>query len=457
MIVNKGELKMLTPLIREVKTRDFDSEHLVNGWVRTVRSQQAVTFVTINDGSDLSGLQLVIEAGSALKDAADQLSTGCAITACGTWQQSPSRGQAGELVVSTLELVGASDGHYPVQNKRHTFEYLRTIGHLRAKTNTFGAVFRVRSTMAQAIHGFFRQQGFQYIHTPIITANDCEGAGELFRVSASTTGDREFFGQPTGLTVSGQLEAEAFAQALSRVYTFGPTFRAENSNTSRHAAEFWMVEPEMAFSNLDDDIALIETFIRHLITVALSECADDLAFFDQHVSKGLVQRLEQLLATGFTRMTYSESIESLLKSNQTFNFQPAWGCDLQTEHERYLAEKLVGGPVFVTDYPKEIKSFYMRANSDVLTVAAVDLLLPGIGELVGGSQREERLDLLAEKMAAAGIVESALSWYLDTRRWGSTQHAGFGLGFERFLMLVTGMENIRDVIPCPRTPGLFGF
>lgn len=448
---------MLTPLIKDIKGKEFNSEQLVSGWVRTVRSQQSVTFITLNDGSDISGLQLVVEAGSPLKDTADQLTTGCAISAFGLWQQSPAKGQAGELRVTRLELIGRSDEQYPVQNKRHTFEYLRTIGHLRARTNTFGAVFRVRSAMAQAIHGFFRKHGFQYLHTPIITANDCEGAGELFRVNASTTGDREFFGQPTGLTVSGQLEAEAFAQALSRVYTFGPTFRAENSNTSRHAAEFWMVEPEMAFADLNDDIALIEAFIRHMITAALDECADDLSFFDQHVSKGLVSRLGQFLTTGFSRMNYTEAIDHLLKSNQTFIYKPSWGCDLQTEHERFLAEKLVGGPVFVTDYPKCIKPFYMRTNPDDKTVAAVDLLLPGIGELVGGSQREERLDVLIAKMAAAGINEGALSWYLDTRRWGTTPHAGFGLGFERLLMLVTGMENIRDVVPCPRTPGHFSF
>ncbi len=448
---------MLPPLINEIKGKEFSSEQLVRGWVRSVRSQQSVTFVTVNDGSDISGLQLVVEAGSILKETADRLTTGCAISARGIWQQSPATGQTGELKVTALELVGVSDEQYPVQNKRHSFEYLRTIGHLRARTNTFGAVFRVRSAMAHSIHQFFQKQGFQYLHTPIITANDCEGAGELFRVSARATSDREFFSQPTGLTVSGQLEAEAFAQALSRVYTFGPTFRAENSNTSRHAAEFWMVEPEVAFANLDDNIELIETFIRHLINAALDECTDDLAFFDQHVSKGLVTRLGQLLTSGFSRMTYTEAIEQLLNSNQSFNYQPSWGCDLQTEHERYLAEKLVGGPLFVTDYPKNIKPFYMRTNPDEKTVAAVDLLLPGIGELVGGSQREERLDVLLAMMVAAGINEGALSWYLDTRRWGTTPHAGFGLGFERLLMLVTGMENIRDVVPCPRTPGHFNF
>lgn len=448
---------MLTPLIKEMKLKEFNSEQLVRGWVRTIRSQQSVTFVTVNDGSDLSGLQLVVEKDSLFKELADRLSTGSAITASGLWKESPAKGQTGELIVTSLELVGASDEQYPVQNKRHTFEYLRTISHLRAKTNTFGAVFRVRSAMAHAIHGFFRNHGFHYLHTPIITANDCEGAGEMFRVSAETTGDREFFGQVTGLTVSGQLEAEAFAQALSRVYTFGPTFRAENSNTSRHAAEFWMVEPEMAFADLDDDITLAEAFIRHLITTALDECAEDLSFFDQHVAKGLVARLEQLLVGGFARMTYTEAVGHLEKSTQSFNYQPGWGKDLQTEHERYLAEKLVGGPLFVTDYPKEIKSFYMRQNADNRTVRAMDLLLPGIGELVGGSQREERLDVLTAKMDAAGINKESLAWYLDTRRWGTTPHAGFGLGFERLLMLVTGMENIRDVIACPRTPGNFTF
>ncbi len=448
---------MLKPLINEIKDKEFNSEQFVRGWVRTIRSQQSVTFVTVNDGSDISGIQLVVEADSPLKDIADQLTTGCAILAYGVWQQSPAKGQAGELILTGLEIVGLSDGQYPVQNKRHTFEYLRTIGHLRARTNTFGAVFRVRSAMAHSIHSFFRKHGFLYLHTPIITANDCEGAGEMFRVSASTTREREFFSQSTGLTVSGQLEAEAFAQALSRVYTFGPTFRAENSNTSRHAAEFWMIEPEMAFADLNDDIELIEAFIRHLITTALEECSDDLSFFDQHISKGLVTRLENLLASRFTRITYTEAIEHLLRSGQTFNYQPSWGCDLQTEHERYLAEKLFGGPVFVTDYPNGIKPFYMRGNSDEKTVAAVDLLLPGIGELVGGSQREERLDVLVERMALSGISEGALSWYIDTRRWGTTPHAGFGLGFERLIMLVTGMENIRDVLPCPRTPGNFIF
>ena len=457
MCQTEGVLPMLLPLIKEIKLTEFEREQTVRGWVRTVRSQQSVTFVVVNDGSDVSGLQLVIDGGSPLKELADALTTGCAISACGLWQRSPAQGQAGEIQVTGLELVGASDEQYPVQNKRHSFEFLRTIGHLRTRTTAFGAVFRVRSVMAHAIHSFFRKHNFHYLHTPIITANDCEGAGELFRVQSSTPGEREFFHQSVGLTVSGQLEAEAFAQSLSRVYTFGPTFRAENSNTSRHAAEFWMVEPEMAFANLDDDIALIEAFIRHVISVALEECTDDLAFFNQHLSKGLLSRLELLLEKGFSRITYTEAIGHLLKAHQPFNYTPSWGCDLQTEHERYLAEKLLGGPVFVTDYPTEIKSFYMRANADGKTVAAVDLLLPGIGELVGGSQREERLDVLVAKMASMGITEEPLSWYLDTRRWGTTPHAGFGLGFERLLMLVTGMENIRDVIPCPRTPGHFAF
>jgi asparaginyl-tRNA synthetase len=350
-----------------------------------------------------------------------------------------------------------------MQKKRHGFEYLRTVAHLRPRTNTFGAVFRVRSSLAQAIHRFFADRGFLYVHTPIITANDCEGAGELFRVTTLDLADphnadgivdysEDFFGQATGLTVSGQLEGELFALAFSDIYTFGPTFRAENSNTARHAAEFWMIEPEMAFADLSADAALAEEFFRYLCRHALDNCREDMAFFNEHMDRDLIARIEKVAAATFARMDYGEAIEELKRAKIDFEFPVEWGLDLQSEHERYLTEQVVGGPVFIMNYPKDIKAFYMRCNDDGRTVAAMDLLVPKVGEIIGGSQREERIDLLTARMTEVGIRPEGLWWYLDSRRWGSCPHAGFGLGFERLLMYLTGMENIRDVIPFPRTP-----
>jgi asparaginyl-tRNA synthetase len=350
-----------------------------------------------------------------------------------------------------------------MQKKRHSFEYLRSIAHLRLRSNTFGAVFRVRSALAQEVHRFFAERGFLYVHTPIITANDCEGAGELFRVTTLDLAhppvangqvdySDDFFGKPTGLTVSGQLEGELFAQAFSDIYTFGPTFRAENSNTARHSAEFWMIEPEMAFSDLADDADLAEAFLKRLCTFTLNNCGEDMAFFNAQIDKGLISRIEAVANASFARMDYGEAIERLEKAPVSFQFPVQWGLDLQSEHERYLTEQVIGGPVFITNYPKDIKAFYMRMNDDGKTVAAMDLLVPKVGEIIGGSQREERLDRLTERMVQCGIDPETLSWYLDTRRWGSTPHAGFGLGFERLIMYLTGMENIRDVIPFPRTP-----
>ena len=373
-------------------------------------------------------------------------------------------GQQWELQVSAAQILGGADDSYPLQKKRHTLEFLRSIAHLRPRSNTFGAVFRMRSALSFAVHQFFQQRGFIYAQTPIITANDCEGAGEMFRVTTldpqqppknagQVDWSEDFFGERTGLTVSGQLQGELFATAFSDIYTFGPTFRAENSNTSRHAAEFWMIEPEIAFADLADNCQLAEDFLRYLVTYALENCQEDLDFFNQRIEKGLLDKLQALATAEFQTISYTEAVKQLQKSAENFEFPVEWGCDLQSEHERYLTEQLFNGPVFVTDYPKQIKAFYMRLNEDDQTVAAMDLLVPRIGEIIGGSQREERLDALQMRMDECGVPQEHLDWYLDIRRWGSCPHAGFGLGFERFLMYVTGMENIRDVIPFPRTPG----
>lgn len=436
---------------------------VVEGWVRTVRQGKGVAFLAVNDGSCLASLQLVVDPARAAVALA-QVGTGACVRAGGTLVSSPGAGQAWEVQVEELTVLGPVDDAYPLQKKRHGLEFLREIAHLRPRTNLFGAVFRVRSRLAFAVHRFFQERGFLYVHTPIITANDCEGAGEMFRVTTldpfnppveggHAAWRDDFFGEKAGLTVSGQLEGELFAMAFTDIYTFGPTFRAENSNTSRHAAEFWMIEPEMAFADLAADCALAEEFFRYLVDVALHECAGDLAFFEQFVAPGLTARLEAVANARFERMTYSEAVGLLQKSGRAFNFPVTWGGDLQSEHERYLTEQVVGGPLFVTDYPAELKAFYMRLNDDGRTVAAMDLLVPRVGEIIGGSQREERLEVLERRMCAAGMLPESLGWYLDTRRWGSCPHAGFGLGFERFLMYVTGVENIRDVIPFPRTPG----
>jgi asparaginyl-tRNA synthetase len=435
----------------------------VKGWLRSVRAGKEVTFLALNDGSCMASLQVVVTSQLANYPEVSRLGTGSAVAVKGRIADSPASGQRYELQAESVVVVGVADESYPLQKKRHSFEYLRSIAHLRPRTNTFGALFRLRSSLAQAIHRFFSDRGFIYVHTPIITANDCEGAGELFRVTTlematpplkegSVDFGSDFFGQATGLTVSGQLEGELFALAFSDIYTFGPTFRAENSNTPRHAAEFWMIEPEMAFSDLNADASLAEEFLRFLCCHSLDHCQGDMAFFNEHIDKGLMERIEKVANTPFAMMEYGEAIKRLQDAPVTFEYPVSWGLDLQTEHERYLTEQVVGGPVFVVNYPKDIKAFYMRGNDDGRTVAAMDLLVPKVGEIIGGSQREERLDLLESRMMAAGIDPAGLWWYLDSRRWGSTPHAGFGLGFERLIMYLSGMENIRDVIPFPRTP-----
>ncbi|SDZ92680.1 asparaginyl-tRNA synthetase [Desulfuromusa kysingii] len=436
----------------------------VRGWVRSIRRGKGVAFVTLNDGSCFASLQIVLVPELENYEVASKVGTGACLVVVGELVASPAAGQAWEVQARTIEIVGAADENYPLQKKRHSLEYLRSIAHLRPRSNTFGAVFRMRSKLAFAVHQFFQQRDFVYVQTPIITANDCEGAGEMFRVSTldpihpplddgQVDWKQDFFGERTGLTVSGQLQGELFATAFSDIYTFGPTFRAENSNTSRHAAEFWMIEPEIAFADLDDNCQLGEDFLRYLVTYALENCQEDLHFFNQRVEKGLIEKLESLAKAEFRTISYTEAVEQLQKKGQSFEFPVAWGHDLQSEHERYLTEKVFNGPVFVTNYPKQIKAFYMRMNDDQKTVAAMDLLVPRVGEIIGGSQREERFDVLQARMEAQGIAQGDMDWYLDIRRWGTCPHAGFGLGFERLLMYLTGMENIRDVIPFPRTPG----
>ncbi|MDD2366631.1 MAG: asparagine--tRNA ligase [Desulfuromonadaceae bacterium] len=434
-----------------------------SGWVRSVRVMKGLCFIVLNDGSDVNGIQIVVDPSLHNFVRISHLGTGSALTVTGILVASPASGQKWELSAQKIEIVGNADDSYPLQKKRHSFEYLRTIAHLRPRTNTFGAVFRLRSKLAQAVHRFFSEQNFLYVHTPIITSSDCEGAGELFRVTTLDPSNhplingvpdysQDFFAQKTGLTVSGQLEGELFALAFRDIYTFGPTFRAENSNTARHASEFWMIEPEMAFADLSDDADLAEKFIKYLCRFALEECSEDMAFFDKHIENGLIERITGVAEADFARMEYTEAIDRLERSSASFSYPVKWGLDLQTEHERYITEKIVGGPTFIINYPKEIKAFYMRQNNDGRTVAAMDLLVPKVGEIIGGSQREERLDLLESRMTEMKIADESLWWYLDSRRWGSSPHAGFGLGFERLVMYLSGMENIRDVIPFPRTP-----
>ena len=441
-------------------------EHIrVKGWARTVRAGKKVAFIELNDGSAFANLQIV--AGPELDNFVElgQVTTGSSLSVEGCLIESPAKGQRVELKATKVELIGRADPSYPLQKKRHGFEFLREQAHLRVRTNTFGAVFRVRSVLAQAVHRFFGDRGFVYVHTPIITASDAEGAGEMFRVTTLPVGDpprteagkvddnQDFFAKPTYLTVSGQLNGETFALGLSDIYTFGPTFRAENSNTSRHVAEFWMIEPEMAWCDLEDDCNLAEEFVKYTLRAVLEHSAEDLAFFDKRIDKGLIARLESVVDADFARVTYTEAIELLKKSNKSFEYPVEWGNNLQAEHERYITEEILGRPTFVVDYPKEIKAFYMRRNDDNKTVAAMDLLVPKIGELIGGSQREERLDKLESIIAAEPHLRAGdYEWYLDTRRFGTAPHAGFGLGFERLIMYATGMENIRDVIPFPRAP-----
>lgn len=441
----------------------------IEGWVRTKRDARGgLSFLHLSDGSTMQPLQIVATNELVNYDAEiSHLTTGCAVAAEGTLVESAGKGQRVEVQADTIVVLGWVEDpeSYPIQPKPHSFEFLRGVAHLRPRTNSFGAVTRVRHALAMAVHRFFDERGFYWIHTPVITASDAEGAGEMFRVSTLDVANiprtedgqvdwsQDFFGQKAGLTVSGQLNVEAYCMAMSKVYTFGPTFRAENSNTSRHLAEFWMVEPEIAFADLNADADLAEEFLRFIFADVLARCPADMAFFDERIEKGIVARVEELVREPFERMTYTDAIAALEKSGETFVYPVKWGIDLQTEHERYIAEKLVGKPVIVTDYPREIKAFYMRLNDDGRTVAAMDVLAPGIGEIIGGSQREERLDVFDRRMEGSGLDPAAYWWYRDLRRYGTVPHAGFGLGFERAIQYLTGMANIRDVIPFPRTPG----
>ena len=427
----------------------------LQGWVRTNRFNGTFGFIEINDGTYFRNVQCVYDGKLSNLTTVSKLLTGVALTVTGKFVATPQNKQPFELQLTEVTIEGECDNTYPLQKKRHSFEYLREIAHLRPRANTFQAVFRVRSALAMAIHEFFQNQGFIYVNTPIITGNDAEGAGEVFTVTTRDDGNYEedFFGKHASLTVSGQLHAEAFALAFRDVYTFGPTFRAENSNTTTHANEFWMIEPEIAFADLEDDMDLIQDMVQYCIQYVQDNCPLELEFFNNFVDKSLIERLEHVKNSDFKRMPYTEAIEELKKATVKFeNSDIYWGMDLATEHERYLCEQVVHGPVFLIDYPKEMKAFYMRVNDDGKTVAACDLLVPGVGELVGGSQREERLDVLENIMKERHMDPSGLQWYLDLRRYGGCKHAGFGLGFERFLMYITGMENIRDVIPFARTP-----
>jgi asparaginyl-tRNA synthetase len=438
----------------------------IKGWVRTKRDQKEFSFLEVNDGSSLAGLQVVVQQTlPGYADMIKRVNTGASVEISGTLVASPAKGQRIELMADTLVLYGEADPEtYPLQKKRHSFEFLRDIGHLRSRTNTLGAVFRVRNACATAIHQFFQERGFLWIHTPIITASDCEGAGEMFSVTSlnlqqvprTEQGDvdfsQDFFGRPAYLTVSGQLEAEIMAMAFTNVYTFGPTFRAENSNTSRHLAEFWMIEPEMAFCDLQGDMDLAEAFLKHIFRYVLTHCPEDMAFFNDRIDNSVLATAETMTQSEFERITYTEAIALLEQSGKTFEYPVEWGVDLQSEHERYLAEELFKKPTIVTNYPTQIKAFYMRLDDDGRTVAAMDILAPKIGEIIGGSQREERLDVLERRIQAQGLDPKLYWWYLDLRRFGTVPHAGFGLGFERLVQFMTGMGNIRDVIPFPRTP-----
>jgi asparaginyl-tRNA synthetase len=446
-------------------------EITVMGWVRTRRdSKGGFSFIEVNDGSSLRNLQVIADE-AVLKTLGDlrMLQTGCSIRAQGDVVLSQGKGQNLEMQAHELEVIGEADPDtYPLQKKRHSFEFLRTIAHLRPRTNTFGAIARIRNAMSFAIHRFFQEKGFIYIHTPIITGSDAEGAGQMFHVTTLDLGDvpkingkidfeKDFFGKPAHLTVSGQLEAEIYAQALGNVYTFGPTFRAENSNTSRHLAEFWMIEPEMAFCDLKGDIETATQFIKYIFTCVLENCKEDLDFFNKLIDPTVISTLEKIVAKDFEVLTYTQGIDILLKSGEKFEYPITWGTDLQSEHERYLCEKVFDKPIVLTDYPKEIKAFYMKVNDDGKTVRAMDVLFPRIGEIIGGSQREDDYETLLFRMNESGLNPEDYGWYLELRKFGSTPHAGFGLGFERLIQFVTGMTNIRDVIPFPRTPGSIGF
>ncbi len=446
-------------LIKHVLTRSEPAENLhIAGWVRTRRDSKTFSFLEVNDGTCLGNLQIVADAGISGYESISKISTGASIEVRGKLIPSPAAGQTWEMQAQSIKLIGEAPEDYPLQKKGHGPEFLRSIAHLRPRTNLYGAVFRTRSRLAYAIHKFFQERDFIYVHTPIITASDCEGAGEMFRVTTladdkASRVEEDFFGKRAFLTVSGQLEGETFACALSNIYTFGPTFRAENSNTSRHAAEFWMIEPEVAFCDLDGDMDLAESLVKELVRDTLDSSDGDLSIFEKFVDKGLRERLEFVAERPFERITYTDAVNLLLSSGQQFEYPVEYGLNLQSEHERWLSEKYFTKPVTVFNYPKQIKPFYMRLNDDNETVTAMDVLVPGIGEIIGGSQREERLDLLMENFRKHNLDPQAYSWYTDLRKYGSVPHAGFGLGFERMLMFVTGMANIRDVIPFARTPG----
>ena len=452
--------------IREIfrnKDKFADKEVTIGGWVRSNRNSKNFGFIVVNDGTFFEPIQVVYGNGLDNYDEVGKINVGAAIIVRGTLVLTPDAKQPFEIQAAEVTVEGASTPDYPLQKKRHTFEYLRTISHLRPRTNTFEAVFRVRSLCAYAIHKFFQERDFVYVHTPLITGSDCEGAGEMFQVTTLDLNNlpmtedgkvdfsNDFLNKPTNLTVSGQLNGETYAMAFKNIYTFGPTFRAENSNTTRHAAEFWMIEPEIAFADLEDDMMLAESMLKYVINYVLENAPEEMAFFNNFVDKGLLDRLRNVVENDFARVTYTEAIDILSKHNDKFDYKVSWGCDLQTEHERYLTEQIYKRPVFVTDYPKEIKAFYMKLNDDGKTVAAVDCLVPGIGEIIGGSQREDDYDKLLARINELGLSEDDYKFYLDLRKYGSARHAGFGLGFERCVMYLTGMGNIRDVIPFPRT------
>jgi len=475
---------MLPKLIKYFLAETPQSQEVeISGWVRTKRDMKNLVFVEVNDGSCFAGIQCTFDRSAGLdaqtESAIASLTTGASVAIKGKLVASPASGQAVEVAACALKILGEAPAEntsgtdpdfdiqaYPLQKKRHSFEFLREIAHLRPRTNTFGAVARVRSRMAFAIHRYFQERDFHYLHTPIVTAGDCEGAGAMFQVTTldldaiakasapNVDYAKDFFAKKTYLTVSGQLEAETYATAISRVYTFGPTFRAENSNTVRHLAEFWMVEPEVAFAALEDDMALAEDFLKYIFNAVLHECADELKFFNAYIEKGIIENLQQVADAKFSHITYTDAVKELEKAtNANFEFQPRWGCDLQSEHEKYLTEKVANGPVIVTDYPKEIKAFYMKLNDDEKTVRAMDVLVPRLGEIIGGSQREDNLEKLIRRMGEMKLKPEDYYWYLDLRRYGTVPHAGFGLGFERLIQYVTGMANIRDVIPYPRAVG----
>ncbi len=462
------EKLLVKQLYRETE-KFAEKEVAISGWIRTLRSSKAFGFIEVNDGSFFKNVQVVFEEALENFKEVEKLSISSSITVIGNVVLTPEAKQPFEIKATKIVVEGESSSDYPLQKKRHSFEYLRTIAHLRPRSNAFSAVFRVRSLTAFAIHKFFQERGFVYTHTPIITGSDCEGAGEMFKVTTMDLNSipkteegkidykQDFFGKETNLTVSGQLAAEAYALAFRNVYTFGPTFRAENSNTPRHAAEFWMIEPEISFADLNDDMELAEDMVKYIINYVMENAPEEMEFFNSFVDKGLIERLTNVANSKFGKITYTEAVELLKKADKEFQYPVEWGCDLQTEHERYITEEIYKKPVFVTDYPKDIKAFYMRMNDDNKTVAATDLLVPGVGELIGGSQREERLDLLIKRIEELGLHTEDYWWYLELRKYGGTKHAGFGLGFERMIMYLTGMSNIRDVIPFPRTTGTAEF